>query len=119
MRIEIKLNQEQFDILLTAIVQIAQGCVRMADAWDTTQKVTTPNVDGKPKRSYQRHKDSVSIETIFRELGRKQDRGLFRAACKLAGVEPYYHNPDSKCHRLYIPIDSKDKVVSKLKSIIG
>ena len=118
MKVEITLNQEQFDLLITALVQVAQGCTRMADSWDTTKKETTI-FDGKSKRNYKRHLGSVSIETIFHELGIRQDRGMFRAACKLAGVTPFYHDSETKSHRLYIPIDSKDAVVSKLKSIIG
>lgn len=45
MKLEIKLNQEQYDMLLTAIAQIAQGCVRMASAWEGTPR---PSEESKP-----------------------------------------------------------------------
>lgn len=34
MKIEIKLDPEQYDMIFTALVQIAQASVRMADSWE-------------------------------------------------------------------------------------
>lgn len=36
MKLEIKLNQEQFDLLVTYLIQIAQNSVKMAEAIEKT-----------------------------------------------------------------------------------
>lgn len=38
MKLEVTINREQFDLLITALVQIAQGSIRMAHAWDGDPK---------------------------------------------------------------------------------
>ena len=75
MKLEIKLNQEQFDLLVTSLVLIAQNTVRMANAWDTEQKEATkedPEEDTKedPKNFYKCSWTDAEIDkaiTLYRE----------------------------------------------------
>ena len=119
MKIEIKLCKEQFDLLLNSLVQVAQGVYCLSDAWEGKGKesdIIGDIFDDKPTRKYVRHKDEVSCEKIFKEIGAKQDSGLFRAACKLAGTTPFSHEGNSK--RLYIPATYKEAVIIHLKGLV-
>lgn len=61
MKFEIKLNQEQYDLLINTLVQVAQSCVRMADAWDV-----------KPNKKKDAKEDTI-IELIDMEQDPKKD----------------------------------------------
>lgn len=58
MKLEIKLNQEQFDLLVTALVQIAQNTVKMADAWMPNGEPETPKENPKTP------KEKPEVQTI-------------------------------------------------------
>ena len=124
MKLEIKLNQEQFDLLITSLVQIAQGCVRMADAWDGKPK-QNKNIEStyldkgdKKKISYPRRfrsptiKGDVCAKTVMSKVGMKESSSLFRAACAACGVRPFYHGDGG---RLFI---KKEDVPVVSKSLI-
>ncbi len=116
MKIEIKLDPEQYDMIYTALVQIAQASVRMADSWEAPNKSLSNN-EAKPTRQYTRHNAEVSIDALFRDLGLKQDSGVFKIACKMAGVNPFYHK-STKSKRLYIPAEYKEEVSARIRKLI-
>ena len=76
MKLEIKLNQEQFDLLVTSLVQIAQNSVKMAEAWAPKEEPVNmellPETPDKtePKRNYQYRSDS-SIEKTGAKMMKK------------------------------------------------
>lgn len=126
MKIEFKLNQEQFDLLLNSLVQVAQGVHRLSDTWEGKGKETDIIGDifvhddekeaEKPKRHYTpRSVGDIGARTVMQRLGMKLNMHLFRAACASVKVKPFKHGND---HHLFIKQKDEEKVAAVLKKYI-
>lgn len=128
MRLEIKLNQEQFDLLLNSLVQVAQGVHRLADSWEGKGKETEILGDifveelgegqektEKPKRHYTpRSAGDIGARTVMKRNGLRYNSHLFLAACDRAKVKPFKHGGD---HHLFIKQIEEKRVVSELNRL--
>ena len=122
MKLEIKLNQEQFDLLVTSLVQIAQNTVRMANAWDTEQK-TEQKEEKAPNSLYHRKWTDEEVDkavTLYREgktlqeiaeylPGRTHD-GVYNALLR-RGIDVQKDSMEIRKPRTY-PIIKKPKKAS-------
>lgn len=127
MKIEIKLNQEQFDLLLNSLVQVAQGVHKLSDSWEGKGKETdiigdifTKDLDVKEekkdgrRRYNKRHTEDIGARTIMYGLGLRLNMNLFRAACLSVNVKPFKHYND---HHLYIHKADAAMVTNALKKL--
>ena len=125
MKVEIKLNQEQFDMLLTALVQVAQGCIRMAESWETTNEPDKDIVDAVIKQtretkgktrggSLPKYDGFISSQAIYHDVSGGITQTLFLEACRKLGIEAKRF-PDSK--KYFIPSDRRGELVGLLKRV--
>lgn len=125
MKLEIKLNQEQFDLLITSLVQIAQGCVRMADSWESPKAdncdivdAVIKHADGKKKQhwggSKPKYDGYISSQAIYNDLGGGISQKMLFSACRQLGVEPRKFSDSNK---FFIPAESRSALVDLLKKV--
>lgn len=124
MKLEIKLNQEQFDLLITSLVQIAQGCVRMADSWESPKVDNCDIVDAVIKhavdvnktggRSHPKYDGYISSQSIYNDIGGGVSQKMLFAACRQLGVEPRKFSDSNK---FFVPAESRSALVDLLKKV--
>ena len=136
MTIEIKLDQEQFDLLLTSLVQIAQSSVRMASAWETSdspKKEDSPikeetidimdvdpfSIPDKPKKQTwggikTRFPDHVSIQAVCNKIGMNMSKKVALAACDILGIKTRVFKDSTA---IYIPKDRRDDLENFLITV--
>ena len=122
MKVEIKLDKDQFNLLLAALYKIGQGLNRLNDSWcgntkeekeeNPSLQETTPPIR---KRLRNTRSDDVGTRTIMRKLGMDYDSKIIRAACALCGVQPFFHGRDG---HLYIKKKDEVAFTKQLKKII-
>ena len=126
MKIEIKLNQEQFDLLLASLVQVAQGVHKLSDAWEGKGKETdivgdifenNPIVskNDKRKKGWTKYPGYISRDAIYQRLGGHGNYIAFDAACAKCKVTDIITNK----HKKYIPLKYADDVVATMKKIMN
>ena len=126
MKLEVTLNKEQFDLLLTSLVQIAQGCVRMAKSWEgdpvppketPVEEVTEKKEEEVPQRRHYRPRKNgdVGARTIMKRVGLPNDSSKFRAACESVRVK-YFTHREGDFH-LFIKQTDEETVTNELKRI--
>ena len=115
MKLEIKLNQEQFDLLVTSLVQIAQNSVKMAEAWAPKEEPVNmellPETPDKtePKRNYQYRSDSWIYNIVWGiEPGKYKGykAHLLRQAIEKTGAKMMKKN-----HTTYVLHEDAQKVI--------
>lgn len=116
MKLEIKLNQEQFDLLVTSLVQIAQNTVKMADAWAPKEEPVNmellPEIPDKTeqKRNYQYRSDSWIYNIVWGiEPGKYKGykAHLLRQAIEKTGAKSMRRN-----HTTYVLYEDTPKVIN-------
>ncbi len=122
MKLEIKLNQEQFDLLVTALVQIAQNSVKMAEAW--APKEEPINMELLPETSLEKPEiptigryDYCTDTYIFSKVfGKTPGRyrgyktNLLHIAAKFCGVKLISRNGSWQVRR-----EDADKVIEYMR----
>ena len=119
MKLEITLNKEQFDLLLTALVQVAQGCTRMAKEWETKPEKNNDIVDAVIKHSAGKKKTQswggskpkydgyISSQAIYNQVGGGISQKVLLAACRQLGIEPRRFSDSNK---YFIPAESRQEL---------
>lgn len=118
MKLEITLNQEQFDLLATALIQIAQNTVRMANAWDTEQKEEKdPNslyhrkwTDEEVDKAVTLYREGKTLQEIAEYLPGRTHDGVYNALLR-RGIDVQKDSMEIRKPRTY-PIIKNPKKAS-------
>lgn len=116
MKLEIKLNQEQFDLLVTSLVQIAQNTVRMANAWDTEQKEEKdPNslyhrkwTDEEVDKAVTLYREGKTLQEIAEYLPGRTHDGVYNALLR-RGIDVQKDSMEIRKPRTYPVIKNREK----------
>ena len=127
MKLEIKLNEKQYDLLLASLVQIAQGVNRLSCAWEG--KKETDVIDGIFKDD-----TSASVGKCEKKVGGRRPHFpgyISRCAIYARAGKGNYLAFDMACqrckvtdikrtaHDAYIPKEKADEVVKAMLKIMG
>ena len=111
MKLEIKLNQEQFDLLITSLVQIAQGCVRMADSKEEKGVVVSVSERGGESKVFSKRVTKfpgyISYDAIYNKVGGGISARMFKDVCRKRNITPKKLGANN---RLYIKREFADAI---------